>query len=96
MRLAAEYTSACNFFIGSPVKELSSCGERYENRIDFLRGKLSALERHCRDTGRPCVDSEKTAQTYVKVTSNAQGVTEVTDLCHEFVKLGLQQSSLTF
>ena len=91
LRFVAKYADACNFFIGSPLKELPApFRSRYEDRLDFLRRKLAILEQHCNAVGRPYDDIEKTVQTYVKVAPDAQNENEVIDLCRELADLGFQ------
>ncbi len=81
----------CNFFIGSPLKELPApFKSRYEDRLDFLRQKLAILEQHCNAVRRPYDDIEKTVQTYVKLAPDAQNTNEVVDLCRELADLGFQ------
>lgn len=91
LRLVAKYADACNFFIGSPLKELPATFRSiYENRTGFLRRKLKVLEQHCIDVGRSYSDIEKTVQTYVKPAPDAQDTTEVVELCRELADLGIQ------
>ena len=89
LRFVAKYGNACNFFIGSPLKELpASFKERYKNRIGFLRTKLATLKQHCANIGRSYADIEKTVHIFVKLTTDTQSAIEVIDLCRELAGLG--------
>lgn len=88
--LVAKYGNACNFFIGSRLKELpASWGKMYENRIEFLRKKLAILKKHCDEVGRSYDEIEKTVQIYVKPASSAQKSEEIISLCCELANLGI-------
>lgn len=91
LRLVAEYGDSCNLFIGSPLKlHPLSWRDRYENRIEFLWGKLAVLERHCERLERPYDDIEKTAQVYVRLAPDAQDSGELVELCHGLAALNIQ------
>jgi len=90
LRLVAKYADACNFSIGSPLKEAPApLKKTYENRLDFLRGKLTILKQHCDDVGRSYSDIEKTVQTFIKLAPDEQDASEVIDLCRELSDLGI-------
>jgi len=90
LRLVARYGNACNFFIGSSLREVPASWRRmYENRSEFLRHKLAVLKQHCSDVGTSYESIEKTAQTYVKLGVNSQSAEEVIALCRELAELGI-------
>lgn len=91
LKLVAQYADACNFFIGSPLKELPpSFQSAFERRSDILRKKLKVLKDHCIPLKRPYDNIEKTVQTYVKPAQDAQTTDEIIVLCRELAGFGIQ------
>jgi F420-dependent oxidoreductase-like protein len=90
LRLVAKYADACNFVIGTTLKEAGVLVQSREESLDFLRKKLAILKQHCNDVGRSYRDIEKTVVTYIKLAPDAMDATEVIELCRKLAELGFQ------
>jgi F420-dependent oxidoreductase-like protein len=90
LRLVAKYADACNFVIGTTLKEAGDLIESREESLEYLRRKLAVLRQHCSDVGRSYSDIEKTVVTYIKLAPDAMDTNEVIELCRQLADLGFQ------
>jgi F420-dependent oxidoreductase-like protein len=90
LRLVAKYADACNFVIGTTLKEAGDLIESREKSLEYLRRKLAVLEQHCSDIGQSYNYIEKTVATYIKLAPDAMDTTEVIELCRQLADLGFQ------
>ncbi|MFB0500915.1 MAG: LLM class F420-dependent oxidoreductase, partial [Candidatus Bathyarchaeia archaeon] len=91
LRLVAKYGDACNFQLGTPLKEYALwLRERYQNREEDLARKLNLLKDHCNRVGRSYNDIERTVLGTIKLAPNAMSSTEVVELCQELAEIGFQ------
>ena len=86
----AKYGDACNLVIGTQLKEAGRLQESREEGLARLSKKLTILEQHCIDVGRPLGEIEKTAVTYIKLAPDAMITDEVISLCRQLRDLGFE------
>ena len=93
LRLVATYGDACNFQLGTPLKDFEYppwLTVRYQKHEEILTRKLEKLKEHCYKLGRPYDDIERTVLGTIKLAPDAMSSTEVVDLCQGLAKIGFQ------
>jgi len=91
LRLVAKYGDACNFQLGTPLKQYASwLRERYQNRKEDLTRKLDKLKEHCNKVGRSYDDIERTVLGTIKLTPDAMSAEELVEICRELAEMGFQ------
>lgn len=88
LRLVAMYGDACNFVMGTSLKDAGVLRRSREQGLEILRRKLQVLKEHCSRLRRPYGDIEKTVVTYIKIAPDAMNTEEVVDLCEQFSGIG--------
>jgi F420-dependent oxidoreductase-like protein len=89
LRLVAKYGDACNFHLGTPLKEYALwLRERYQNREEDLTRKLNVLKDHCNRVGRSYDDIERTVLGTIKLAPKAMQPAEVVELCQGLAEMG--------
>lgn len=93
LRLVAQYADACNFVVGSPLRDLPD-GLRvsFEDGLAYLCAKLRVLEGHCQALGRPYAEIEKTMVTYIRLAPGNQSPAEIVDWCGRLAEAGFQHA----
>ena len=91
LRLVAKYGDACNFQLGTPLKEYALwLRERYQNREEDLTRKLDKLKEHCNKVGRSYDDIERTVLGTIKLAPDAMSAEELVEVCRELAEMGFQ------
>ncbi|MFW9916035.1 MAG: LLM class flavin-dependent oxidoreductase [Candidatus Thorarchaeota archaeon] len=92
LRLVATYADACNFQIGTSMKEFPPyIRERNRNYRKYLACKLRILRDICEEVGRSYDEIERTALATIKLAPDAMSTTEIVDLCRDLARLGINQ-----
>jgi alkanesulfonate monooxygenase SsuD/methylene tetrahydromethanopterin reductase-like flavin-dependent oxidoreductase (luciferase family) len=90
MGLTARYADACNLQIGTRLPGFPPyIRERYEGYEEYLREKLSELDRRCEEVGRSPAEVERTVLATIKLASDAMDAAEVIKLCDSLKRLGI-------
>ena len=93
LRLVAKYGDACNFQLGTPLKDFECplwLRERYQKREEILTRKLEKLKEHCDKVGRSYNDIERTVIGTIKLAPKAMQPAEVVELCQGLAEIGFQ------
>ncbi len=90
LRLVARYGDACNFVMGTSLKDAGILMKSRDLGFDMLSRKLRILKEHCKNIGRPYEDIEKTVVTYIKIAPDAMTHDEVISLCKQFSSIGFE------
>ena len=93
LRLVAQYADVWNFVMGAPssLPEFAGLHQPLTESLHVLEQKLSVLERHCDELGRPFAKIEKSVVTYVKIGPGASPVAEVVELCGMLAERGVSE-----
>jgi F420-dependent oxidoreductase-like protein len=91
LRLVAEYGDACNFQLGTSLKEYPQWyRDIYSNHKKRLFRKLDLLKEHCLKVGRPYEEIERTVLGTIKLAPDAMQPAEIVELCRELGEIGIQ------
>lgn len=99
LKLVAKYANGCNLVIPSPLpyEEFGALkwgpdrdGQFLNKMEERVKHKLSVLQKHCIDVGRPYEEIEKTLVTYIQVGENGLESHEIIELCQNVASWGIQ------
>jgi F420-dependent oxidoreductase-like protein len=89
-RLTAKYGDACNWVLGTPLKEFTQWhNDLFKGRKERLRRKVTALKKRCEEVGRDFYEIELTVLGPVRIGEDAMTPSFMVETCRELSELGI-------